>query len=1798
MNSIPEVHHNTKKLKAYNIQPSTQRVELFTCSAQTEKALKALLGSYQKHLLMSEANLNDICFNAGKYRSTLNHHIAITATDKQDCINKINAFLEGDILSGVEYFSNSRKTPRLGFIFTGQGPQWYAMGRELIAKEPLFRKTVEDIDELFLILSGWSLLEEMNRSKVESNISDTRIAQPAIMAIQIALVELWKQYGIEPAGLVGHSIGEVAAAYASGALNMEQAVTVIYHRSRGQHQAAGKGLMLAIGLSKVEAEKLIADVSDVVSIAAVNGPESITLSGDKKPLDAIAKQLTARDIFNRFLKVDVPFHSHHMDPLKEELISSLQDLRPIETNIPLYSTVTGKQENGTHLDANYWYNNLRDPVYFSHALEQMIQDGFDLYVEVGPHPALSNGAEELFAKLGCNARIFPSIRRQEDEALRFKQTLGALHVAGLPLDWDKICPNAHRLHDLPRYPWQQQSFWHETRSHQAHRLQCHYHPHIIQHHNSGLSQDVHNFRIFLDGQADPYIKDHTAAGLIIFPGTGHLELATAAAQKAFGSSFCFLENINFENGLFLPHDGEAPEIRLEIYSNEGRYWLMSLDNEEDVAYSGCYEYRWQPAKDFDLYPTINEEVLLIGDASYQHDLLLETLSDAGMKIVTLGEAPKFYRPVHLQDREKTLKAFEEIKSAYPDLNRMVITLPLGQTGEDSLSERIETLAWKILNINNAIIKNEWQGVIWTLTHRLEKVLPDDKCINLIQSPIYGLNRVMTNESPMAMSKIVDLGSADKQELQSLITLFNSTTHGNNESELAIRGDKLFAKRLEKVNPHQAQEDAHKVLMGSGSYYEAFFTEQGLLDSVRFRQIAPPILGEYEVEIAVKSAALNFKDILNGTGLLSTESITGGLCGDQLGLECSGIVTRTGSSVSRFKEGDEVLAMAPRSIAGIAVTPEHCIVKKPSQLSFEQAAAIPVVYLTAYHCLCKLADIKKGERLLIHSATGGVGMAAIRLAQEIGVEIFATIGNADEDKGKEKRDILRAMNIQHVYDSRKLDFYHQIMADTNNQGVDVVLNSLSGDAITQSLKCLRPYGRFIEIGKTDIYQDAALYLKRFGENLSYFAVDIDRLMAQKPERGAALFAEIIKLFEKGSLKPHHINVFPITQLSAALNHLAKSQQIGKVVLNMEGHTVHALPPANLVLDPEKVYIITGGASGLGIELAKWLVEKGAKKLMLVSRSGPKMANDWLWIKTVQTQKIDIFLPEIDLISPTEVAQMIAQAKTLGTIGGVIHGAAVMQNAMIEHLGRETFAHVFSAKAMGAWNLHQALQGEAVDFFLLISSISSVFGFAGQANYSAANNFLDKLVYYRHLQGLTAQSVNFGALGKFAGMSRDAGTLINILENQGWASMTQQQITHKIERILLEGNIVRMAANIDWLRFRQAFEHLRTDQRFAHLLTDAALNLNNKTGGDQSLRSKLQTVVAEEAQHILVEHFTDTLARLLGTVVDKIDPGKSLSAMGIDSLNLAQLRNSIQQKLGINYSLMRLVKGPSIVELAEQIREELSDTTTETPVSNDGDSSGITIEQDIEVINRWFVRLKRKEGEPPKKIKLFMIHSMGAAASMFADFMYHPPFECEVYAVQLPGREHRINEEVYTELTPLLSSLEEALIPLLDGDFAIYGHSYGGIIAFELCRLLREKHNRFPLQLFISATIAPQLTPDWKARQVMRETTNRNYSDQQLIDMMPRIMSREYLLTILEGMRRDMPLLNNYDYQECDPFPFPIRTFSAIEDDVTFLSEMKPWALLTLLPKDQIEVHGDHWLLSRKENRELVGKQISDDLRNLK
>ncbi|MCK5347145.1 MAG: SDR family NAD(P)-dependent oxidoreductase, partial [Candidatus Heimdallarchaeota archaeon] len=482
--------------------------------------------------------------------------------------------------------------------------------------------------------------------------------------------------------------------------------------------------------------------------------------------------------------------------------------------------------------------------------------------------------------------------------------------------------------------------------------------------------------------------------------------------------------------------------------------------------------------------------------------------------------------------------------------------------------------------------------------------------------------------------------------------------------------------------------------------------------------------------------------------------------------------------------------APDCLGGLANAKAGIIVKKPKHLSFQEAATIPIVYLTAYYSLNYLCRMRKGEKILIHAGTGGVGLAAISLAKHAEVEIFATAGN---DK---KREYLKSLGVEHVFNSRALDFKDRIMEITEGKGVDIVLNSISGKAVHQNIQCLASYGRLVEIGKTDIYQNTRIGLKPFGNNLAYFAVDIDRLLLQKTELAGEQFKELIELFNNKTFNAHPYHEYSISNVSDAFLFLSQSRHIGKVVVSMDEKEINVSPASSMEFKNEGSYLIIGGCSGLGLAIAEWMSKKGAGNLVLMSRSGAKNEEDKQKIKNIEDSGTGVAVVTGDVSDEADIKKVIKQIKDdMPALKGVIHSALVLDDAPLEEMTHERFMKAVNPKMLGTWNLHIATLDIPLDFFVMFSSISSIYGNPGQSNYAAANAFLDKLSFYRRGLGLPSNTINWGVIGEVGFVARTE-KVNNILSSRGWQSFSLDESIGIFEKMLLQNFTQRMAAKIVW------------------------------------------------------------------------------------------------------------------------------------------------------------------------------------------------------------------------------------------------------------------------------------------------------------------------------------------------------------------------------------------------------------------
>ncbi|MDX1428797.1 MAG: polyketide synthase dehydratase domain-containing protein, partial [Rhodothermales bacterium] len=461
-----------------------------------------------------------------------------------------------------------------------------------------------------------------------------------------------------------------------------------------------------------------------------------------------------------------------------------------------------------------------------------------------------------------------------------------------------------------------------------------------------------------------------------------------------------------------------------------------------------------------------------------------------------------------------------------------------------------------------------------------------------QAPLWGLGRVIANEHRNFECHLVDLW-VDRDPAAAARLLAEELDRNDSETEVILTDGGRYVSRMRRA---EIERPGSPVAAGKTSEEQEQLVElrvgrPGSLAQLHWQPVESKRLGTGQVAIRPYASGLNFRDLMYASGLLPEEAIENGYAGATLGMECAGVVTEIGDGVEHFRVGDEVMGFAPACFSSRVVSDTRTLMKKPESWSFQQAATVPVAFFTIYYALSRLANLRRRERVLIHGAAGAVGIAAIQYAQYCGAEIFATAGS------EEKRDFLRLLGVDHVLDSRTLDFADQIISLTDGVGVDVVLNSLSGESLRRSLSVLRPFGRFLELGKRDFYENTRIGLRPFRENLSYFGIDADQLIIERPDVATEIFNDVMELFSRGVFRPIPHRDFPASRISDAFRYMQRSEHIGKIVVSFEDSELRRdsedRTEGSYSMRSDATYLVTGGLSGFGLATAKWMVERGAR-----------------------------------------------------------------------------------------------------------------------------------------------------------------------------------------------------------------------------------------------------------------------------------------------------------------------------------------------------------------------------------------------------------------------------------------------------------------------------------------------------------------------------------------------------------------------------------------------------------------------------
>lgn len=788
--------------------------------------------------------------------------------------------------------------------------------------------------------------------------------------------------------------------------------------------------------------------------------------------------------------------------------------------------------------------------------------------------------------------------------------------------------------------------------------------------------------------------------------------------------------------------------------------------------------------------------------------------------------------------------------------------------------------------------------------------------NPVQAALWGMGRVVMNEYPALSCTLIDL-ACEPNATDTPARLENEFLRPDGINDIVLAPDARYSLVMREDVP---QTSAPATDMDR---YRLDFRVPGQLRNLLWLPETKRPLQDHEIEVRTHATGLNFRDVMYLMGLLPDEAVENGFAGANLGLEFSGVVTRVGTRVRDHAPGDAVMGFGAACFASHVITRADTVAPMPEGWSFEAAATVPTVFFTVYYALKHLADLQPGERVLIHGAAGGVGLAAIQLARHLGAEIFATAGS------DEKRDFVRLLGADHVFDSRSLAFADDILAVTGGQGVDVVLNSLAGEAIRRNLRVLKPFGRFLELGKRDFFENTPIGMRPFKDNISYFGIDADQLLTGRPALAARLFREVMALFREGVLSPLPWRAFPAVRVVDAFRVMQQARHIGKVVVRLTDAIPQferpAEPQSALRFEKDSTWLVTGGLSGFGLESARWLAARGVGQLVLVGRRGLETPGAKEAVDNLQAGGVKVQVVACDITDRLALGIAFERIrKTLPPLKGVLHAAAAFDDALIANLDAARMDGVLRPKLLGAWNLHQLTVDIPLDHFVLYSSVTTFIGNPGQANYVAANAGLEGLAAMRHAMGLPATCIGWGPIGDAGYLTRNEAVKDGLAQRLGRVPLTAAEALDQLDRLLNPDAGSRAVANFEWSVLSRLLPSAPS-ARFT------ALNRSVKDGGvaedSMDFRMLIAGKSAAEVTDIVRNLVTQEVAQILSISPDRIEPGRSLHDLGMDSLMAVELALGLEQRFGIQLSVMMLNESPTAERVTTRIVEKLLGGTDE-------------------------------------------------------------------------------------------------------------------------------------------------------------------------------------------------------------------------------------------------------------------------------
>jgi acyl transferase domain-containing protein/NADPH:quinone reductase-like Zn-dependent oxidoreductase/short-subunit dehydrogenase len=857
------------------------------------------------------------------------------------------------------------------------------------------------------------------------------------------------------------------------------------------------------------------------------------------------------------------------------------------------------------------------------------------------------------------------------------------------------------------------------------------------------------------------------------------------------------------------------------------------------------------------------------------------------------------------------EAVERVQAWLRDSGRQPVNLVFAPVddGDDPVADYRRMFADLLPLVRTIAADGEGRQLrLWLLSQHTQDVVVDDDAAapgSLATASLWGFGRALANELPEIWGGIVDVDAQPSAD--GVAALLRTIEAPSGEDQRALRrGQQIFVPRLVAA----ADDAASRQSRPTPPEGEAYFLDKGprrTLDDLQFRTRPRRSPGSDEIEIAVLASGLNFRDVLNALGQYPGEA---GL----LGFETVGTVVACGGGVTDLERGDTVIVMAaPGCIASYVTVNRNLAVRKPDSLTVAEAASLPATFLTAHYALNYLGKMKRGDRVLIHAAAGGVGLAAVQLAQAAGAEVFATAG------APEKHAHLKAMGVRHVMSSRNTDFASQIMDATGGAGVDMVLNALTGEFIPASFSVLAPNGRFLEMGKIGIWE--ADRVRAQNPNWFYRPFDLAAVVQEQPSLITGMFEDVLRQIEAGRLRPLPVSVFPMHQAEEGFRFMAQARHIGKIVLSRDAELRSELIETQGLVRSDASYLVTGGLGALGLRVAAWLIDEGARHIVLTGRRGADAATEAV-LDEMRENGVTVAVVAADIAVASDVERVMAAAAN-PALAGIIHAAGVLDDGMIADMDLARMDRIMAPKVAGAWMLHQATRHLKLDFFVLFSSVAAMIGNLGQSGYAAANAFMDGLAAHRRRRGLAATSINWGPWAE-TGMAANLG--VDRFASQGIQPLSPAAGLRALKRVLTENPVQAMVADIDWAAYGSAHGLTGKAGLFAGLVTQGSpqgrqlKQDDTKAAVARDIVAELRAVLPVERGELIRDYLRELARQTLGYGKDEhIAIDQPLVDQGFDSLMSVDMRNRLNRALGRALPASLLFDYPTLDRVARYLLE---------------------------------------------------------------------------------------------------------------------------------------------------------------------------------------------------------------------------------------------------------------------------------------